>query len=210
MKVRIIKDTHWHKKGEILEVGKYVDLDYWRVQQSPGDIIYKGCCEIIAKKPDKEYKEYKVINPFTILDIYKKRPILIKKFRTKAQKDFEDFFESLLKEEWLSYYNFEHIRKSEILMNNLPMLEEFGFIEEKIKDVELKPGMKLKSTYIEYKSFNYEVISAQENEMCILLREEMVLFNNSIKGSTLFLKSGSKLSDLNNSIKAWAFEVVNG
>lgn len=73
--------------------------------------------------------------------------------------------------------------------------------KEIIKDIELKPGMKLQSE--QFPNVPYEIIVAKENVFCILLKDPD---NNNIKtlfhangdgDSILFLPKGATLAELN-------------
>jgi len=75
--------------------------------------------------------KYKVIKPFSILDIFKDR-------RMGGCKNFNSEFENLLNEKLLRTVNrkwseVEHIESSRVLMRNLPWLEKQGWIEEVIE-----------------------------------------------------------------------------
>lgn len=104
-----------------------------------------------SEKEDDMKKEYEVIEPFNLLDIYKKRSGI------GFYGDFGCFFEDLLQEQIVNevsdydFENMEDIMYSESLSKNRYWLEEMGFIKEKKKDVELKPGMILENDRNEYK-----------------------------------------------------------
>ena len=103
-----------------------------------------------------DQKDYEVIKPFTILDIYKKRPYSCRDFN----KEFEALLSEFSEEGWSVNHKFKNFKKestwnsiktSKVFMRNLSWLENKNFIKEKVKDVKLEPGMRVKTdshTYI--------------------------------------------------------------
>ncbi len=95
-------------------------------------------------------ENYKIVKPFTIIDIYDKLPLNCEEAKTK--------FKELLEEGWsgVDYFTVGFsgtrypIDHSYILRSNLPWLEGQGFIES--KEVYLKDGMRLMDAkgYSEY------------------------------------------------------------
>ncbi len=144
----------------------------------------------------REMKEYRVVGDgFTILEIYKKRPL--------SCQDFNKEFEALLEEERQLYVDspfrdYEDISNSKVLMRNLSWLEQKGFIKERVKDVVLKPGMRVKSS-----SGNIYLLIEAEGTGSL----HMILDNKSYNVNN-DLKVGITLRELRNRLST-DYEVVN-
>ncbi len=180
-------------KGEVKvlswdsEIGKieYLYLGQkWYTKDLGNFKEYKPIKEFIIKEEEDMTKEYKVVKPFSILDIYKARPI--------SCQFFYEEFEALL-EEWENKYNCSGIVHSmicltnyKVLIRNLSWLEQKGFIEEKTEDIELKVGMKLKNIH------EYKVIDVGDNKIGLLDLKVNII--SSVGCELLIFSKGTTLS----------------
>lgn len=125
---------------------------------------------LIEKVGEIDINNYEIPKPFSIIDIYEKRPF------TNVLK-FEKEFLELLKEQRKTsindiWYSINIIKDSEVLMRNLDWLESEGFIKEK-ENICLYYGDK-----VTFKRFTYKIIKSgsktgilfneTENSICCL------------------------------------------
>ena len=107
---------------------------------------------------EKTMKNYEIIKPFTILDIYDNLDF--------TNDNHKKFYREIIKENWnTNYYwrNINVIKEAEWLTSikeNLDILEEIGLIKE--KDVVLKPGMKLENS----DGVIYHVVESGDGNKC--------------------------------------------
>ena len=104
----------------------------------------EGQKEEPKEEPKEESQKYNVIKPFTLLDIYESQ-------ECKACSEFFDAFEAILieiieKGEWGISDKFIAFSKNSVTSTMWKYRDEFeerGFIMKKVKDVVLRPGMRL-------------------------------------------------------------------
>lgn len=167
--------------GMIIGMG---DSGMWKAKFN-GFIDYH--CEEFLEVVEQEYE---VVKTFNIVDIYEMRP--------HDEDGFGQMFGDLLIEENLwKYTDWEDIQDSETLMNSLPWLEQQGFIKEKIKDIILEAGMKVKTS-----DNIYRLVIDEKSDFFYFLNGD-VCFTVYEK-----IKIGFTLSDLNKEMSPSEYEVV--
>jgi len=101
------------------------------------------------EKPMEE--EYEVVKSFTIMDLYRTRPLVAAMYRPSYNRNFYDIMENVFSQVDKEYWEMqeyimcmEDVRQAGFVGKDAEeMLKRRGFIKEKIKDIVLEPGMKI-------------------------------------------------------------------
>ena len=152
-------------------------------------------------------KEYEVIKPFTILDLWNA-------FKEEHScQEFQDKYGQLLQEVTFSgrsiktkFDSFNSIKKYNALYDNLKYLEKKGFIKKIEEGIVLKPGMKLKDNFL--KDRIVTVVTNNIGKIFLLDGFRLIIRAQNVEGS---FKEGTTLKELNEwcSCSMNRFEVVD-
>lgn len=192
----------WENSSTMYEVASVEKDAFWvYTTDKTNNFRYKEVTMLNEYLPEEEEEivedvEYKVIEPFTIFDIYMKDPCKGEFAKLlKEQNSIDDGCLGLHK-----YFDYQDILESKTLMENFEWLEEKGFIEEVEKDVILKAGVKLKTP----DGNVWTVIDTQQGYYYLSDKTKIFNFNGPMKVSGTL----KKLNDAHGEKHLSKFEVV--